>query len=95
MSERMRELAERQRRLEERCALQRAAVAYEVRSIEQRFATVDRVAGVARSTLFHAALVAGIAALLTMGRAKGLRLIARALLFGTAVRRLLVAVGRL
>ena len=95
MSERMRELAGRQRELQARCGAQREAIAHEVRAIEDRFGAVDRLAGVVRSTLFHVAVVTSIATVLGVGRAKGLRLLARALLFGAAVRRVLVAARRL
>lgn len=95
MNARRRELRHRQRELQLRCAVQRAAVANEVRAIEERFAPVDRIAGLARSTLFQAAIVMSVTTLLTAGRVRGLGWLARAMLFGAAVRRLLVAVRRL
>lgn len=96
MSERVRELTERQRRLEARCAAQRRAIADEVRAVEERFGAFDRVAGLARSQLLRpAVVVAGVLALLMIGRVRGVRFIGRALLLGAAARRLLQAAKRL
>jgi hypothetical protein len=93
MSNRVKELAERERRLQERCAAQRASIAGEVAAIEARFASVDRVAGVARNVLLHPAVVAGgIVALLTVGRLRGMRFVGRLYLLATAARRLLLVV---
>ena len=92
MSDRARELAERQLWLQQRCAAQRATVALEVAAIEARFTTVDRTVGLARKVLFHpAAITAGVVLLLALGRVGGLRLAGRALLLGAATRRLLTA----
>jgi hypothetical protein len=96
MSGRVKELAERERRLQERCAAQRASIGQEVAAIEARFATVDRVAGLARSALLHPAVIAGgIVALLTIGRFRGMRLVGRIYLLTTAVRRLMQVVRTL
>jgi len=96
MSDRLTELAERQLRLQQRCAAERASIAREVASIEARFAAVDRMAGLARSTLLHPAVIgAGIVALVTIGRLRGMRLIGRLFLLSTAARRLLQLVRRL
>jgi hypothetical protein len=93
MSERVKELAERERRLQARCAAQRANIAHEVAAIEARFAAVDRMAGLARSALLHPAVIAGgIVALLTIGRLRGMRLIGRLYLLTTAARRLIQVV---
>jgi hypothetical protein len=93
MSDRVRQLAERQAELQARCAAQRALIAGEVAAIETRFARVDRVAGVVRSVLLHPAVVAGgIVALLLVGRSRGLRLVGRLYLLSTAVRRLMQTV---
>lgn len=90
MSERLDELAERQRVLQARCAAQRSAVAQEVRAVEARFDSVDRLAGFARNTVLHpTVVVAAVVGLLTIGRARGLQLIGRALLLSAAARRLL------
>lgn len=90
MSNRLDELAERQQRLQERCAAQRRAVAYEVQAIEARFESVDRLAGLARATVLHpVVVVAAVVGVLTVGRARGLQLIGRTLLLSTAARRLL------
>lgn len=90
MSERLDELAQRQRVLQERCAAQRGAVAHEVRAMEARFDSVDRLAGFARNTVLHPAVVAAaVIGLLTVGRARGLQFIGRALLLSAAARRLL------
>ena len=93
MSNRVNELAERQRRLQERCAAQRASIADEVAAIEERFASVDRMAGLARSALLHPAVIGGgIVALLTIGRLRGMRLVGRVYLLATAARRLMQVV---
>jgi hypothetical protein len=90
MSHRVVELAQRQVLLQKRCAAQRSSVALEVAGIEARFAAIDRIAGLVRSTMLHpAVIVGGIVALIVVGRAGGLRLVGRALLLGVAARRLL------
>jgi hypothetical protein len=90
MSERVRELADRQAALQLRCALQRRAVAREVESVEARFDSVDRAAALARGVLLNPVVIAaGIIALLTFGRAGGLHLLGRAVLLAAAARRLL------
>ena len=91
MSDRVRELAERQASLEWRCAEQRATVAREVAAIEERFRSTDRVAGLARVLLRPPVLVAAAATLLVAGRVRALRILGRALLFAAAARRLLRA----
>ena len=89
MSDRLRELAERQFWLRERCDAQRAAVAAEVARMEARVARVDRMAGLARGALLHPlVLVGGAVALLTIGRLGGLRLIGRLFALSTTARRL-------
>lgn len=90
MSQRVRELVDRQTRLQQRCEAERAVIAGEIRSIEARFAGVDRVAGAASRVLLHPVVIAGgIVALLTIGRVRGMRLVGRLFLLTTAVRRLL------
>jgi hypothetical protein len=90
VSDRVKELAEREARLQARCAAQRASVAREVASIEERFERVDRIAGVARAVLLNpVVIVGGIVALLTIGRSRGVRLVGRMYLLSTAVGRLL------
>ena len=92
MSDRIRELTERQLQLQERCAVQRATVAREVATIEARFTTVDRTVGLARKVLLHpAAIMTGVLALLALGRVGGIRLVGRALVLGAATKRLLTA----
>ena len=89
MSHRVKELAERETHLRERCAVQRAIIADELASIEARFERVDRLARVARATLLHPAAIAGlVVALFTIGRSRGMRLIGRVYVLSTAVRRL-------
>jgi hypothetical protein len=89
MTERARELAERNAALRARCALQRDAMADEVDGIVARFALIDRVAAVTRNALLHpAVIVAGAIALLAFGRARGLRLVVRVVLLANAARRL-------
>ena len=96
MSDRLRELAERQAQLQSRCAAQRAAIAYEVASIESRFGVVDRGVAFVRSTLLNpVVLVAATAMLLFVGRLRGLGLIGRVLLLTTAARRLVATARRL
>ena len=51
MSERVKQLAEREARLQERCAAERASIAHELASIEARFERVDNIARVARTTV--------------------------------------------
>jgi hypothetical protein len=90
MSNRVKQLAERQAELQQRCAAQRALIAGEVAAIEARFARVDRVAGAVRAVLLHpVVIVGGVVALLTIGRSRGMRLVGRLYLLSTAVRRLL------
>lgn len=93
MSHRVHELVERQALLQRRCATQRVAIAGEIASIEARFAGVDRMASVAGKVLLHpVVLTGGAVALLTMGRARSMRLVGRLFVLTTAARRLLKAV---
>jgi hypothetical protein len=87
----VRELALRQASLELRCAEQRASFAREVAAIEERFRSTDRVAGLVRSVMSPAVVVAAVATLLVAGRVRGLRILGRALLFAVTARRLLRA----
>jgi hypothetical protein len=90
VSARVKQLAEREALLQQRCAAQRASIAREVANIEGRFARIDRLVSVARDALLHpAVIVGGIVALLTIRRSKGVRLIGRVYLLTRAVRRLL------
>jgi hypothetical protein len=96
MSGRVKELAERERRLQERCAAQRSSFAQEVGAIEARFVAADRVAGLVRNALVHPVVIAGgLVALLTIGRIRGMRLVGQVLLLTTATRRLLQVVRTL
>ena len=96
MSDRVRELAARARRLQERCAAQRAIIAEELAAIEARFGKVDRMAGLASSALLHPVVIGGgIVALLAIGRPRGMRLIGRLYVLATGTRRLLQVVGAL
>jgi hypothetical protein len=96
MSDRVKQLAERERSLQQRCEAQRLSVARELTAIEARFASVDRAAGLARSALLHPAVIAGgIITLLTVGRLRGMRLIGRMFLLATATRRLMQVVRAL
>ena len=93
MSARVKQLAEREALLRQRCAAQRASIAHEVANIEGRFARIDRVVSAARDTLLHpVVIVGGIVALLTIRRSRGMRLIGRLYLLTTAVRRLVQTV---
>jgi len=96
MSHRVEELAERERSLQQRCAAQRADIAREVAALEARFASVDRMAGLARRTLLRPAVIAGgVVVLLAMGRLRGVRLVRRLYLLATAARRLMRVVRAL
>jgi hypothetical protein len=87
VSARVKQLAEREALLQQRCAAQRASITREIASIEARFERVDRIA---RTVLLHPIVIAGgIVALLTVGRMRGMTLIGRLYLLSTAVRRLL------
>jgi len=92
VSARVRELAEKQARLQRRCAEQRASIGSEINGIEGRFRSLDRAAGLAQGALLHPVVIgAGLVALLTLGRVRGLRLLGRALLLSIAARRLIQA----
>lgn len=96
MSNRVKELAERERLLQARCAAQRAGIAHDVALLEAKLGSIDRIAGMARNTLLHPAVVAGgIVALLTVGRLRGMRLVGRLYLLSTAARRLMQVVRTL
>jgi hypothetical protein len=99
VSDRARELADRNARLRLRCAVQRRAVASDVRAVENRLESVDRAVIFARGTVLHPAVVAtGVVALLVVARTRGagtLRLISRGLLLVAAARRLLRLVKKL
>ncbi|HEX7238398.1 MAG TPA: YqjK family protein [Gammaproteobacteria bacterium] len=93
MSARVKQLAEREAMLRERCSAQRASIAQEIASIEARFERVDRIARFARTTLLHpAVIVGGIVALVTIRRSRGLHLIGRLYVLTMAVRRLVQTV---
>jgi hypothetical protein len=90
VSARVKQLAEREAQLQQRCAAQRASIAHELASIEARFERADRIAGLARATLLHpAVIVGGIVAFFAIGRSRGMRLVGRLYLLSTAARRLL------
>lgn len=90
MRDRLAELEARQRLLQARCAAQRSKLGRQVAALEVRFGTVDRAAGFARSALRNpGVIVAIVAVLLTIGRARGLRLAGRVMLLTTAARRLM------
>jgi hypothetical protein len=93
MSARVKELLERERRLQERCAAQRASLAQELTAMEARFGSVDRMAGLARNALLNPFVIGGgVVALLTIGRLRGMRLVGRLFLLATAARRLMLVV---
>lgn len=93
MSQRVRELVEREERLRQRSAAQRADMAGEISSIEARFAGVDRIAGLAGKVLLHPLVITGATvAFLTIGRRRGARVVRRLFLLATAARRLLQTV---
>jgi hypothetical protein len=88
VSDRIRELADREASLQLRSAMQRREIAREVNAVESRLKTVDRVVGIARGV----AAVVGIA---LIGRATGFRFLGRGLLLATAARRALRVVRTL
>lgn len=89
MSARVKQLAEREALLRQRCSAQRASIGREVANIEGRFARIDRAVTVARGMLLHpVVIVGGIVALLTLRRSRGMRFIGRVYLLTRAVRRL-------
>jgi YqjK-like protein len=82
--------------LQSRCAAQRAAIAYEVASVENRLVVVDRGVAFVRSTLLNpVVLVAATATLLFVGRLRGLGFVGRVLLLSTAARRLMATARKL
>jgi YqjK-like protein len=94
MSDRVKELADRESMLRLRCAAQRSAIAREVASVETRLATVDRVATTVRRIVTHpAAIGAGMLVVILLGRARTFRLLGQGLLLANAARRLMRASG--
>ena len=89
MSARTRELVERRKLLQLRCAMQRQHFASEVEGIERSLQTVDRVAGVARRVLGEPLVIAGIVTgAVVIGPSRRLRTISRGLLLAAALQRL-------
>ncbi len=89
MSERVRELVDKQTTLQLRAAVQRREIAREVDVVEARLRSVDRVAAMARKVALNpAAIAAGVIALVLIGRATGFRFVGRGLLLATAARRI-------
>ena len=89
MSARTRELDERRKQLQLRCALQRQNFADEVRGIERSLQTVDSVAGVARRLLGEPVVIVGlVAGAVVIGPSRLLRTISRGLLLAAALQRL-------
>jgi hypothetical protein len=99
VSDRARELAQRNAMLRLRCAVQRRAVASGVHAVESRLQSVDRAVILVRGTVLHPAVLAvGVVALTIIGRARGagtLRLISRGVLLVAAARRLMRLVKKL
>jgi hypothetical protein len=93
VSDRARELAERNATLRLRCAFQRRAVVSEVRAIEARLQPIDRALTFARGTVLQPIIiVTGIVGLVVVARLRGagtFRLISRGLLLAAAARRFL------
>jgi hypothetical protein len=95
MSDRARELAARHAELQLRCALQRRAIEQEVRSVEARFDSVDRIVGVARTVLSNPVVITGgVLTLLIFGRLGALRLLGNAVLLALGARQSLQALKR-
>jgi len=90
VSDRVKQLGEKEAQLRQRCEAQRATVAREIASIEARFERVDRFARVARAALLHPAVIVGaVVALFTIGRSRGMRLVGRLYVLNAAARQLL------
>lgn len=88
MTDRIRELGEREAELQLRCALQRRELAKEVSIVEHRLSSVDRVAQVTRSVVLNpVVVVAGIVGLIVLGRSGSYRLLSRGVLLAAAARR--------
>jgi hypothetical protein len=95
MSERGKELAQKLAELRERSAAQRDIIAREVSSIEARFSSVDRVVAVARRSVLRPSVLAlGAVVLVLFGRARALRLLARAWFVASTARRVLRALAQ-
>jgi hypothetical protein len=89
MSDRVRELAEREAALLLRSAAQRRAFAAEVHGVQARLRTVDRATAVARGALLHPAMIfGGLVTLLVLGRTRTLHAIGRGLVLLTTGGRL-------
>jgi hypothetical protein len=89
MSARTRELDEKCKQLQLRCAVQRQYFASEVQTIERSLRTVDRIAGVARRVLGEPLVVAGlVTGAVIVGPSRLLRTISRGLLLAAALHRL-------
>jgi len=95
MSERGEELAHRIAALRERSAAQRDIIAREVSSIEARFSSVDRVVAIARQSVLRPSVLAlGAVVLVVFGRARAVRLLARAWFVASTAHRVLRALTR-
>ncbi len=89
MSTRTRELDERRKQLQLRCAMQRQHFASEVQGIERSLQTVDRIAGVARRVLGEPLVIAGLlTGAVVNGPSRLLRTMSRGLLLAAALQRL-------
>ncbi len=89
MSTRTRELDERRKQLQLRCAMQRQHFASEVQGIERSLQTVDRIAGVARRVLGEPLVIAGLlTGAVVIGPSRLLRTMSRGLLLAAALQRL-------
>lgn len=88
MSDRIRELADREAELQLRVAVQRRELSKEVGLVERRLSSVDRVVSVTRSVVLNpVVVVAGIIGLIVLGRSNSYRLFSRGILLATAARR--------
>ena len=95
MSDRAQELAERRAALRLRCAVQRAAIANEVHSVEARLHTVDRVARITRNVAANpAVIVGGVILTVALARTRGVRVLSRGLMFFSGIRRLARLIAR-
>jgi hypothetical protein len=88
VTNRIRELGDREAELQLRCAVQRRELAKDVSIVERRLSSVDRVARVTRSVVLNPVVaIAGIVGLILLGRSGGYKLFSRGILLAAAARR--------
>ena len=94
MSDRIRELAEREATLQLRSAVQRREISREVDAVEGRLKSVDRAVNMTRGIVLNpVVVVAAVIGVVLIGRATGFRFVGRGLLLAAAARRALRVVN--